>query len=409
MVVAAFVAPFLLEATTRFVDSAATLPGVRLGVITSTPAHQLPPGLKAHLAGHWRVDDALDPRQIADAVAGLSGQLGRVERLVGALEQLQVPLAQAREMTGIDGMDAETARNVRDKARMKSVLRAAGVPCARHQLVQSPAEALAFAEAVGFPMVAKPPAGAGAQATYRLDEPAALQEWLRVIPPSTQAPGLLEEFLVGEEHSFDSVTMNGQTVWASIADYLPPPLEVLRNPWMQWVVMLPRDISGPEYDGIREAGPAALRALGVRDALTHMEWFRRADGSVAVSEVAARPPGAQLTSMHGYAHDMDMYRAWAELVVLGRFEPRERRYAAGTVYLRGMGKGRVRAVHGVENLQHELGHLVVESRLPQPGQPASGTYEGEGYLIVRDPDTAVVRDALQRIVTGIRVELVEMQ
>jgi hypothetical protein len=409
MVVAAFVAPFLLEATARFVDSAATLPGVRLGVITSTPAGQLPPALKEHLAGHWRVDDALDPRQIAEAVAGLRGQLGPVERLVGALEQLQVPLAQAREMLGIDGMDAETARNVRDKARMKAVLQAAGVPCARHQLVHSPGEALAFAEAVGFPLVAKPPAGAGAQATYRLDEHAALQEWLQAIPPRPEAPGLLEEFLVGQEHSFDSVTMNGQTVWASIADYLPPPLEVLRNPWMQWVVLLPRDISGPEYDGIREAGPAALRALGVRDALTHMEWFRRADGSVAVSEVAARPPGAQLTSMHGYAHDMDMYRAWAELVVLGRFEPRERRYAAGTVYLRGMGKGRVRAVHGVEELQRELGHLVVESRLPQPGQPASSSYEGEGYVIVRDPDTAVVRAALHRIVSGIRVELVEAQ
>ena len=409
MVVAAFVAPFLLEATARFVDAAATLPGVRLGVITSTPANQLPAGLRSHLAGHWRVDDALDPHQIAQAVAGLSGQLGRVERLVGALEQLQVPLAEAREMTGIEGMDAGTARNVRDKARMKSVLRAAGVPCARHQLVHSPAEALGFAEAVGFPLVAKPPAGAGAQATYRLAESAALQEWLQAIPPRPEAPGLLEEFLVGQEHSFDSVTMNGQTVWASIANYLPPPLEVLRNPWMQWVVMLPRDISGPEYDGIREAGPAALRALGVRDALTHMEWFRRPDGSVAVSEVAARPPGAQLTSMHGYAHDMDMYRSWAELVVLGRFEPRERRYAAGTVYLRGMGKGRVRAVHGVDELQGELGHLVVESRLPQPGQPASTTYEGEGYVIVRDPDTAVVREALRRIVTGLRVELVEAQ
>jgi hypothetical protein len=409
MVVAAFVAPFLLEATSRFVDSAATLPGVRLGVITMTPAHQLPPGLKDHLAGHWQVQDALDPRQIAEAVAGLSGQMGRIERLVGALEQLVVPLAQAREMLGIDGMDTETARNVRDKARMKSVLRAAGVPCARHQLVQNPAEALAFAEAVGFPLVAKPPAGAGAQATYRLDEPAALQEWLRAIPPSPEAPGLLEEFLVGQEHSFDSVTMNGQTVWASIADYIPPPLEVLRNPWMQWVVILPRDISGPEYDGIRDAGPAALRVLGVRDAFTHMEWFRRADGSVAVSEVAARPPGAQLTAMHGYVHDMDMYRAWAELVMLDRFEPRERRYAAGTVYLRGMGRGRVRTVHGVEELQHELGHLVVESRLPQPGQPASTTYEGEGYIIVRDPDTAVVRDALHRIVTGLRVELVEAQ
>ena len=250
MVVAAFVAPFLLEATARFVVSAAKLPGVRLGVVTATPADQLPPGLKELLAGHWRVDDALDPQQIAQAVAGLSQQMGRVERLVGALEQLQVPMAEARQMLGLEGMDVDIARNVRDKSRMKSVLQAAGVPCARHQLVHDPAQALAFAEAVGFPLVAKPPAGAGAQATYRLDEPAALQEWLRAIPPRPDAPGLLEEFLVGQEHSFDSVTIGGETVWASIADYMPPPLEVLRNPWMQWVVMLPRDISGPEYDGI---------------------------------------------------------------------------------------------------------------------------------------------------------------
>ncbi len=407
MVVAAFVAPFLLEATARFVRSAAELPGAQVAVITSTPADQLPNGLAEQLAGHWRIDDPLDADQIVNAVTGLSRQLGRVDRLVGALEQLQEPLAAARQMLGIQGMNPETARNVRDKAQMKSVLRAAGVPCARFQLVHHPSEAIAFAEQVGFPLVAKPPAGAGAQATFRLDEPSALQEWLQALPPRADSPALLEEFLVGEEHTFDSVTIDGQTVWASIADYIPPPLEVLRSPWMQWVVMLPRDISGPEYAGIHEIGPAALTALGVRDALTHMEWFRRLDGSVAVSEVAARPPGAQLTSMHGYAHDMDMYRAWAELVVLGRFEPRERRYAAGTVYLRGMGRGRVRAVHGVEELQRELGHLVVESRLPHPGQPASSTYLGEGYVMVRHPDTSVVRDALARLVSGVRVELVE--
>jgi biotin carboxylase len=332
-----------------------------------------------------------------------------VERLVGALEQLQVPLAQVREALGIEGMDVRTALNVRDKARMKTVLRDAGVPCARHQLVGRPAEAYAFAEAVGFPLVAKPPAGAGAQATYRLDDANALQGWLQAVPPHPDAPGLLEEFLVGEEHTFDSVTVGGQTIWSSVADYLPPPLEVLRNPWIQWTVVLPRDIGGPEYSGIHEVGPAALRALGVQDALTHMEWFRRPDGSVAVSEVAARPPGAQLTSMIGYAHDIDLYRAWAELVVLGRFEPRERRYAAGTAYLRGQGRGRVRAVHGGEELQRDLGHLVVEARLPQPGQPVTSGYEGQGFVIVRDPDTEVVRGALRRIVSGIRVELVEAQ
>jgi hypothetical protein len=407
MVVAAFVAPYLLEATTRFVTAAATLPDVQLGLITAEPADRLPPQLKEHLAGHWRVDDALDPGQIAAATSGLSGQLGRVERLVAALEQLQVPVAQVREGLGIEGMDVSTALNVRDKARMKTVLRDAGLPCARHQLVRSSAEAIAFADAVGFPLVAKPPAGAGAQSTYRLDDAGALRGWLDALPPRPEDPALLEEFLVGEEHTYDSVTLGGETGWASIADYRPPPLDVLRNPWVQWTVLLPREVGPRAYAGIHDVAPAALRALGVRDALTHMEWFRRPDGSVAVSEVAARPPGAQLSTMIGYAHDMDFYRAWAALVILGRFDSPERRFAAGTAYLRGQGHGRVRAVHGLDEVNRAIGHLVVEARLPQPGQPAASDYLGEGYVMLRDPDTAVVQDALQRIVSGVHVELAE--
>src|SRR5690349_2231005 len=131
-ITAAFVAPFLLPATARFVATAAALPGVRLGLVTTAPAEHVPPELARHLAGHWRVDDALDPAQIAAAVTGLSRRLGPVARLVGALEQLQVPLAQARAELGLPGLSVDTARNVRDKARMKEVLTAAGVPCARH-------------------------------------------------------------------------------------------------------------------------------------------------------------------------------------------------------------------------------------------------------------------------------------
>src|SRR3954452_24951619 len=387
MVVAAFVAPYLLPATERFVSVAADLPDVRLSLVTCEPVERIPPDLRERLAAHWRVDDALDPRQLAWAVGGLAAQMGRVERLVGALEQLQVPLAQVREALGIEGMDVRTAINVRDKSRMKETLQAAGIPCARHALVRSAAQAAAFADEVGFPLVAKPPAGAGAQSTFRLDDGHMLRGWLAAVPLGEDSPALLEKFLTGEEHTFESATIGGKTVWSSIADYRPPPLEVLRNPWIQWTVLLPRDITGPGYEGIHHWGPAALRALGVTDALTHMEWFARPDGSVAISEVAARPPGAQLTSMHGYAHDFDLYRAWTELVILGRFDVPERRYAAGTAYLRGMGHGRVRAVHGLDELQHQIGHLVVEARLPEPGQPAATDYLGEGYAIVRDPDT----------------------
>ena len=320
------------------------------------------------------------------------------------LEQLQVPLGQVREHLGIAGMDAATARNFRDKAQMKTVLGAAGVPCARHRLAGSASAAVGFATEVGFPLVVKPPAGAGAKSTFRLNDPDDLKAWLDMAPPAPDRPALIEEFLTGEEGSYDSVMVDGQIVWDSVSDYLPTPLEVLRNPWMQWTVLLPRTI-GPEYDGIRTAAPLALRALGLKSGLTHMEWFRRPDGTVAVSEVGARPPGAQITSMLCYAHDFDLYRAWARLMTDDSFWPPERRWAAGTAYLRGQGAGQVRAVHGLDALPPEVRSLVVESRLPRPGQPSSGSYEGDGYVIVRHPDTAVVAGALRQLVTTVRVEL----
>src|SRR3954452_719427 len=95
MVVAAFVAPYLLPATERFVSVAADLPDVRLSLVTCEPVERIPPALRERLAGHWRVDDALDPRQLAWAVDGLAGQLGRVERLARAPGAPQGPPAES--------------------------------------------------------------------------------------------------------------------------------------------------------------------------------------------------------------------------------------------------------------------------------------------------------------------------
>jgi hypothetical protein len=186
---------------------------------------------------------------------------------------------------------------------------------------------------------------------------------------------------------------------------MPSPLEVLENDWIQWCVMLPRDISGAEFDPIRAAAEAGVRALGLETGLSHMEWFRLADGRIAISEVGARPPGAQFTSLLSYAHDIDFYRAWPQLMVFGEFDPPPRRYAAGAAYIRGQGRGRVRAIHGLDEAQRRFGSLVVEAKLPREGQPPSDSYEGDGYIIVRDPDTAVVEHALTEIVKLIRVEL----
>ena len=141
MMLVGFVAPYLLDATTRFAEATAGLPGVDLALITCEPADRLPEQFRQRLAAHWRIDDPLDTAQIARGVAAVNENVGRVQRLIGVFEHLQVPIAQVREQFGIPGMDAATAYNFRDKAQMKSVLRAAGVPCARYRLAESAAAA----------------------------------------------------------------------------------------------------------------------------------------------------------------------------------------------------------------------------------------------------------------------------
>jgi biotin carboxylase len=395
-----------LEATTRFVRAAVERRGLRLSIVSQEPAERLPHELRSAVHGFQRVGSALDEDQLEHAVRALArGFGGEVHALVGILEQLQEPLAAVRERLGIPGMGREAARNFRDKSRMKDVLRAHGLPCAGHRLCQTVAAAMEFASECGYPLVVKPPAGAGARNTFRVENEAELRSGLASMPPSAERAVLLEEFITGSEFSFDSVTVEGEHVFHSISRYHPSPLEVMSTPWIQWAVLLPRDISGPEYAPIAAAGPRALHALGMWTGMTHMEWFRREDGSIAISEVAARPPGAQFTSLISYAHDLDFYDAWIGLMTEGRFEPPARRWAVGAAFLRGQGTGRVTRVHGLAEAQRELGELVVEAKLPKVGQAPGGSYEGEGYVILRHGDTEVVERGLSRLVSLLRVEL----
>jgi phosphoribosylaminoimidazole carboxylase (NCAIR synthetase) len=400
-----FVAPFFSPAATQMIEAALALAHIRVAVIAQQPLAELAPAVAARLVGHWRVDDVTDAGQLEWAVQSLARVHGAVSRCFAAYEQTQLPLATVRERLGIPGLPAAAAQNFRDKARMKDVLRAAGVPVARHQLVQHPADARQFVSEVGFPIVVKPPAGAGAKATERVRNVEELESALVRYAPSAVDPMLAEEFLRGTEHSLETVSINGRPVWHSLTQYAPTPLEVIENPWIQWTVLLPRELDDPAYQDIKSIGDRALRALGMTTGVSHCEWFRRPDGSVAISEIAARPPGANMTTMISRAHDIDFVGAWVRLLVDGVFEPPARRYAVGTAYLRGQGKGTVVAIDGLDTVQRELSPLICDHRLPYIGQTPTGSYEGEGFIIVRHPETKVVQAALNRIISTVKVIL----
>jgi biotin carboxylase len=400
-----FVAPYALDATTRFVTAVTAVPGTRVGLVSTDPVDHFPSTIRSAIAGHWRTDDCLDVEQLTRAVAALARHLGPIDRLVAILENLQVPLGEVRERLGIPGLSAATAEKFRDKARMKKEFEAAGVPCARSARVESADQAAEFARGVAFPFVAKPLAGAGARNTFRIEDADQLRDWLRAAPPRPDEPMVLEEFIGGDEHSFDSVVVDGALVWHSISRYLPSPLDVLEHPWIQWCVLLPREIDGGEYAELVETAHRAVTALGFRTGLTHMEWFRRPDGAVAISEVAARPPGAQFMTLMSFAHDVDLYARWARLVVTDEFDPPVRRYAVGAAYLRAQGQGHsIVAAHGLDQISESTRARVVDVRLPRAGATPSGGYEGDGHVIVRDESTAAVETALHELITTIRFE-----
>jgi len=400
-----FVAPFPIETTMRFVRATAKLDDVRLLGVCHSP----PEGDDARLFDDIvRVTRPLDLQDILEAVEVLRRRHGEPHRLIGILEPLMVQLAEARAQFAIEGTRPRVADLFRDKARMKDALRAAGLPVARHRLVTSDQDARAFAEEVGFPMVLKPPAGMGAKATFRVTSLDALLRAVVGMRVSVESPVLAEEMLRGREHSFETITISGKPRAWSLSDYHPSCLEVVESSWIQWATVLPRELGEPVHDAAKKMGFAAIEALGLDSGMTHMEWFEKPDGSLAIGEIAQRPPGANLTLMTGLAHDINPYRAWARAVVDNELDaPWNRKYAVGCAYLRGMGQGRVVNVTGVQETNEAVGKWVVEAKLPTLGVQKADTYEGDGYVIVRHENTDAVRAMIKTIIETVRVHYAE--
>ena len=396
-----FFAPFPVETTMRFVRATSKLEEVRLLGVCHTP----PEGKDARL--FYDIVRVTNPMDLGDLLEGIEVLLrrhGQPHRLIGILEPMMVELAEARARFGIEGTRPEVAKLFRDKSQMKDALRAAGLPVAKHRLVRSEADALSFAEEVGFPMVLKPPAGMGAKATFRVSS---LDELLRAVlgmRVAAERPVLAEEMLRGRERSFETVTIAGEPKAWSISDYAPSCLEVVENSWIQWACILPRDLDAPVHERARKMGFSAIRALGLDSGMTHMEWFEKDDGSLVIGEIAQRPPGANITLMTGLAHDIDPYRTWARAVVDHQIDARwQRKYAVGCAFVRGMGQGRIVNVTGVHEVHEAVGKWVVEAKLPTLGAQKADTYEGDGYVIVRHESTDAVRAMIKTIIETMKV------
>lgn len=378
--------------------------GARVLGVSDQPEGALPPEASRHLAAYLHVPSLQDEDAVVEAVKHWTSPV-RVDRVECLWEPGMLLAARIREALGVEGMTVEETVPFRDKDRMKQVLSAAGVRTPRHERATSAEECRDAANRIGFPLIMKPISGAGSADTYRVDDGAQLEETLLLLAHLTEVN--VEEFIEGEEFTFDTVCVGGRVAYYSITQYRPHPLVARTVEWVSPQIVMLRDVDADEFADGREMGKQVLRALNFQTGFTHMEWFRKPSGEVVFGEIACRPPGARSVDVMNYASDADLFAGWAEAVVKGQFTQQvERRYNAVIIYKRAHGQGQIYKMEGLEHLLNKYGeHIVLIDLLPLGSQRRDWkqTLLSDGYLIVRHPDRARALEIADAVGTDLQL------
>ncbi len=378
--------------------------GARVFGLGDQPAQALPAEVQEVLSAHLQVRDLWDEPAVVDRVRREAAQVG-FDRVECLWEPAMVLAARIREALGVPGLTVDQTIPFRDKERMKQVLDAAGIRTPWHSRARTAGEVRSAASQVGFPLIVKPISGAGATDTYRIDS---AEELERIIPRLVDVPEVsVEEFIDGEEFTFDTVSAGGRVLYENIAFYRPRPIEEKKHQWISPSSICLRDIDAPELQAGRRMGYAVLQALGFRTGFSHMEWYRRADGEVVFGEIGARPPGARMVDAMNFASDVDLFKGWAEAVCHGSFsQPIERRYNSAIVCKRAQGEGKIHQIEGLDRLLRDFGSSVAAVQINPLGSP-SGNWRAsavaDGFMIVRHPDLDTTLTMAARIGSELQI------
>ena len=379
--------------------------GARVTGIGEAPEEALDDELKSWLHTYERVPSVIDEGVLLHTVRSIQAREW-VDRLEATVEAHIMSAARVRESSSIPGTSTRTAWLCRDKPAMKEALREAGIPTAQSIGTSSPEEAREFAEHVGYPLILKPRAGAGAAGTYRIDDPEQLEEALRACGVDRGLSVAIEEFVEGHEGFWDTLTVQGEVVHQFVSHYYPGVLEAMRTQWISPQILTTNRAEDETYGEVKEMGHRVLAALDIETSATHMEWFFGPKG-LKFSEIGCRPPGVSMWDLYSAANDLDLYREWAQLLVHGHTEARaSRRFAAGMIALRPKRDGRISHYDGVEEIQREYGEYIIDMHLPPPGtptQPVEGGYMANAWVRARHPDYDALRGILDDI--GRRVQV----
>lgn len=363
----------------------------RLGVtvlgLGDEPYDLLHPELRQSLTEYYKVNNMHNYDELVRAMGYFTHRYGKIDRLDSQNEYWLETEAQLRTDFNVAGIKTDSIARIKRKSLMKQTFIKAGVPAARGKVVLTLAEAKKLIKETGYPVVAKPDIGVGANKTYKIHNEAELQDFFNTKPPVEY---IMEEFIAGIICTFDGMTdRSGNPVFYTGHQYSQGIMETVNNDDVIYYYsyrQIPTDLE--------EAGLKVLKAFDVRERFFHFEFFRTPDNRIVALEVNIRPPGGLTTDMFNYANDIDVYAEWAHIIVHDRFTAQAvRPYHCS--YVGRKFNRRYTRTH--EQILAEFGAKVCHH------EPISGVFSAAlgdyGYL-VRSPDLQETIEISEAILQG---------
>jgi len=282
-----------------------------------------------YVVGATRVDTS-DPESIRVAAKAVTLPVSGVF----TYDESQVVFcARLAEDLGLPGSPPATIQACRDKARTRAALTEAGVPQPISTVVDSPAEARAAADAIGYPVIVKARGLAGSFGVVRVDDGAAVEAAydnaasaeFTGMPKYDAGNVLVEEFLTGPEISVDAVIHDGEVIPTVLArKHLTPP------PFFEETGH-DVDADDPLLSDVDVIGQLQRihKALGFTTGATHTE-FRLTPAGPRLIEINARLGGDLIPYLGKLATGADPVLAAAQVATGQRPDttPRHRKAAA---------------------------------------------------------------------------------
>ena len=284
--------------------------GLNVLGIGDQPYDELNPNLKNSLNEYYKVGSLENYDEVYRAVAFFIFKYGRIDWLESNNEYWLEKDAQLRTDFHItSGFQVEDMTRIKYKSKMKEFYIKAGVPVARYHLVDDLEGCRAFLEKVGYPVVAKPDNGVGADGTYKLKCDEDLVHFIEDYPK--HVPYIMEEFIDAQVNSYDAIIdSKGEPIFETGNVTLSNLMEVV-NTLDNSLYFIHKEL--PE--DTRAAGRATVKSFGVKSRFVHFEFFRLnrdheglgKAGQIMALEVNMRPCGGFTPDMINFAHSTNVY------------------------------------------------------------------------------------------------------